>query len=597
MYVDHLLNDESLGLRLLWAEEPQLRQEISGVTATDLEDPARFVRPGEVVLSGLVWWSREDGADRAERFVSALSTAGAAVLLAGEETHGSVPDDLVTACRRHGLPVAAVPAHIMFRAITDTVYLQQWGELSRLQALPGAVRGRLNRLLAREAGPAAVLEAAFAHLGGARASVLTAAGRTVAATGEAAPPPAREAAALVDGGSGVTVPVDSGTVSPYERWYLHLPEADDVPPKLLREVAEVLARCQETMVRRGAAEQRAADELGALLALPPGAEHPSLQAALHACALDGEGPYRVIVAEAVPLASDAEGGARPVPAGLAEGALTETAAHLAPRRAVVGRLPDGTAFAVLDEHTPDPVAETAAVRGRGAGPGKDAAPAGGPGRAASGPGAGAGGGSGCAVPGPGAGAAGASARTVAEASAVPGPRRPAGPLTPAAPEPSAVWALLSAGEPGVALHGGTSRADGAEGLNGALAQARYALASARTTSPDASALTDAGSLTGLDTLLTGIPAEVRTAFSRSVLGPLFEAGNASFAALLETLEIFLACDGSWSRTAEALHLHVNTVHYRVQRVEYFTGRDLARLSDRLDLRAALLCRPRRPVGA
>ncbi|MEW2043561.1 PucR family transcriptional regulator ligand-binding domain-containing protein, partial [Streptomyces sp. NPDC005534] len=186
MYVDHLLNDESLGLRLLWAEEPQLRQEISGVTATDLEDPARFVRPGEVVLSGLVWWSREGGADRAERFVSALSAAGAAVLLAGEETHGAVPDDLVTACRRHGLAVAAVPAHIMFRAITDTVYLQQWGELSRLQALPGAVRGRLNRLLAREAGPAAVVEAAFDHIGRARAYVLTASGRTVAATEEAA---------------------------------------------------------------------------------------------------------------------------------------------------------------------------------------------------------------------------------------------------------------------------------------------------------------------------------------------------------------------------------------------------------------------------
>ncbi|MGW4910838.1 PucR family transcriptional regulator [Streptomyces sp. NPDC004270] len=60
--------------------------------------------------------------------------------------------------------------------------------------------------------------------------------------------------------------------------------------------------------------------------------------------------------------------------------------------------------------------------------------------------------------------------------------------------------------------------------------------------------------------------------------------------LLSTLETFLACDGSWARTAEALHLHVNTVHYRMQRVEHFTGRDLSRLSDRLDLWAALMCR-------
>ncbi|MFF4555263.1 helix-turn-helix domain-containing protein [Streptomyces sp. NPDC001422] len=558
MYVDHLLNDESLGLRLLWAEEPQLRQEISGVTATDLEDPARFVRPGEVVLSGLVWWSREDGADRAERFVSALSTAGAAVLLAGEETHGAVPDDLVTACRRHGLPVAAVPAHIMFRAITDTVYLRQWGELSRLQALPGAVRGRLNRLLAREEGPAAVVEAAFAHLGRVRAYVLTASGRTVAATEGADPVPAHEAAALVEGATGATVPVDCETVSPYERWYLHLPEADDAPPRMLREVAEVLARCQESQARRGAAEQQAADELGALLALPTGAELPSLQAALRVRGLEGEGLHRVIVAEAAAAGSgsaDRTGVAVP-----AEGALAEAVAHLDPAHAVVGRLPDGTAFAVLREGAPDPTPGTAAARGRGARSGKGAEDGtrdtGGPGRRTA--------------------TAGRSA-------------------TGAASDLPAVWALLSAAEPAVALHGGTGRADSAEGLNGALAQARYALASARTTSPEASALIDAASLTGLGTLLTGIPAEVRTAFSRTVLGPLFEAGNASFAALLETLEIFLACDGSWSRTAEALHLHVNTVHYRVQRVEHFTGRDLSSLYDRLDLRAALLCRPRRPA--
>ncbi|MFH8683511.1 PucR family transcriptional regulator [Streptomyces lydicus] len=60
--------------------------------------------------------------------------------------------------------------------------------------------------------------------------------------------------------------------------------------------------------------------------------------------------------------------------------------------------------------------------------------------------------------------------------------------------------------------------------------------------------------------------------------------------LLETLEVFLAQHGSWARTAEALHLHVNTVHYRIQRIETLTGRDLSRLDDKLDLHAALLCR-------
>ncbi|MFF1763009.1 helix-turn-helix domain-containing protein [Streptomyces sp. NPDC058249] len=32
------------------------------------------------------------------------------------------------------------------------------------------------------------------------------------------------------------------------------------------------------------------------------------------------------------------------------------------------------------------------------------------------------------------------------------------------------------------------------------------------------------------------------------------------------------------------------IHYRIQRIEHFTGRDLSRLCDRLDLWAALLCR-------
>jgi DNA-binding PucR family transcriptional regulator len=39
-----------------------------------------------------------------------------------------------------------------------------------------------------------------------------------------------------------------------------------------------------------------------------------------------------------------------------------------------------------------------------------------------------------------------------------------------------------------------------------------------------------------------------------------------------------------------VHLHVNPVHYRIQRIESLTGRGLSRLDHKLDLRAALLCR-------
>ncbi|MFJ3899084.1 helix-turn-helix domain-containing protein [Streptomyces sp. NPDC090083] len=489
MHVEHLLQDESLGLRLLWAEDTQLAREISGVTVTDLEDPARFVRRDEVVLTGLVWWSAEDGPGRAERFVSALRGAGAAALLAGEETHGSVPDDLVEACVRHGVPVAAVPAHIMFRAITDTVYLGRWGELSRRHTLPEHVRGRLSRMAAQGAGPEAIVATAFAHLERAVAYVLTPSGRTVAATPGAREIPVGKAAGLL----AEAVPVDADGVSPYERWHLCLPDPDDAPPRMVHELAAVLGRCQEARVRARAEERQTADELGALL-LAPGADAGAVAAAVRACGLPDGGPYRVLVAET---------GAQRT--GLAEGALAEVVAHAG--QGAVGRLADGTAFAVLGG------AETGELRD--------------------------------------------------------------------------IWPLVAAAEPGVPLHGGTGApVDGAKALNGALAEARYGLASARSTAgPGGSALADASALTGLDALLTGVPAEVRTAFSRSVLGEL-----RSNAVLLETLETFLARDGSWARTAEALHLHVNTVHYRIGRIEHFTGRDLSRLYDRLDLWAALLCR-------
>ncbi|WP_306313942.1 PucR family transcriptional regulator, partial [Streptomyces hydrogenans] len=94
---------------------------------------------------------------------------------------------------------------------------------------------------------------------------------------------------------------------------------------------------------------------------------------------------------------------------------------------------------------------------------------------------------------------------------------------------------------------------------------------------------------GLGPLLAGVPADVRDAYRATVLGPLLGAGRGSGAMLLETLRTFLAHDCSWARTAAALHLHVNTVHYRVRRIEALTGRDLSRLDHKADLRAALLC--------
>ncbi len=153
------------------------------------------------------------------------------------------------------------------------------------------------------------------------------------------------------------------------------------------------------------------------------------------------------------------------------------------------------------------------------------------------------------------------------------------------------WQLVRGCHPRTPLHGGISAvAATPSALTGSLAQSRYARATAVAMEPQAARVAAMDSLTTLSSLLAGIPADVRAVYSSRVLGPLGRGESTSHHILLETLEVFLAHNGSWARTAEALHLHVNTVHYRIQRIERLTGRDLTRLDHKLDMRAALHCR-------
>jgi DNA-binding PucR family transcriptional regulator len=43
----------------------------------------------------------------------------------------------------------------------------------------------------------------------------------------------------------------------------------------------------------------------------------------------------------------------------------------------------------------------------------------------------------------------------------------------------------------------------------------------------------------------------------------------------------------WNRCAAQLHVHVNTLRYRIRRIEQLTGRDLGTLENRVDLFLAL----------
>jgi DNA-binding PucR family transcriptional regulator len=88
-------------------------------------------------------------------------------------------------------------------------------------------------------------------------------------------------------------------------------------------------------------------------------------------------------------------------------------------------------------------------------------------------------------------------------------------------------------------------------------------------------------------LLASVPRPVLRSFRDRLLGPLAEYDTRHHAELLPTLKSFLACDGSWSVCASRMYVHVNTVRYRIGRIEALTGRDLSALPDRVDFFLAL----------
>lgn len=126
----------------------------------------------------------------------------------------------------------------------------------------------------------------------------------------------------------------------------------------------------------------------------------------------------------------------------------------------------------------------------------------------------------------------------------------------------------------------------AEALRGALEEARHAR---RVAAARAGRVCVAGheELASHVLLLPFVPDDVRRAFTARLLDPLRVYDRRHRAELIPTLEAFLECDGSWTRCATRLHLHVNTLRYRIGRIEQLTGRDLSRLEDKLDFFLAL----------
>jgi len=82
------------------------------------------------------------------------------------------------------------------------------------------------------------------------------------------------------------------------------------------------------------------------------------------------------------------------------------------------------------------------------------------------------------------------------------------------------------------------------------------------------------------------PAELN-GFTEQVLGPLIDYDQRHHADFVHTLSRFLAHNGNLQATARELNLHVNSVTYRIQRIQSIAGLDLEQSEDRLLAQVAL----------
>src|SRR5215472_686326 len=565
MLLRSLAEATDLRLRVLVGEDA-LDRTIDGVYTTDLLDPRRYLTGGEIVLTGLMW--RRAPAD-SEAFVATLTAAGVMALAAGDAAFGSVPDDLVVACRRHGLPLFEVPVDVSFAAITEKVLAARLTlsagpgpAVARLRALAG---GRVPGGAGAAVGLAAVLDVAASEFGVA-GWVVSAAGRLVAGAPAAPGRPARAALAAAWLGAAalpVTVVADGVPYSlfgvtgePAHRlagWFLALAgdqaawDADRraIAAELAAAAAGYRARHEEA---RRAVRAAADDAFARVLGRPAGGDpgDPQTAAALRHCGLPPGLPLIAIAMTVGPAGPPAAPAGESWPgAGPYEPAWPQVARVL------------------LEEMLPAPVAGVSGCEAVALVPGGGVLD-----RIESVTGALAG------TYGPVAGMADA----VTAARSALGLAFGVSVLTGQAGEDGTPAAGLDAGHG----TGGWTAA----GIGRALARARQARRVAALLGGGVRVV-DAAGLGSVELLLATAPAEARRAFRASLLSPLLDYDADHGTELVRSLQVFLDCSGSWTKAAEAMFVHVNSLRYRMRRVEELTGRDLGSLADQTALLLAL----------
>jgi DNA-binding PucR family transcriptional regulator len=536
--VRDLIDVPDLGLRLL-TDVAGLDRTIRHVYTTDLPDPSRYLTPGDLVLTGLMWCRAPGDADR---FVSALVRAGVCVLGAGEAL-GTVPDEVIQACARHGLPLLAVPAETSFAAVTEEVGRRLSGDRATEMT---RVLGR-RRLLLSAVAEGAGLDAMFRLMSrelGAECWLLTGLGRVVGGTGPSLPGPlalqlaceylradripAATEASLPGAGAGRYSLFGVGGEPRITSWFLACAGREqDWPHELRESVAELAADVALERARLDAArtgDRKLAEAIVTMLASGSGesAAPAEIASLMRAAGLPPDGRYLVAVMGA---AADRVTGPN------ADRWRSDLAGELV--------LPDGEGALVA------PLGDEIAVL----------------------------------VP--------ADAVTPDEGVAV--EHHVAARIRAARP-------VVEADRSRVRLTVGVSAPAGSvTALPGALHEAGSArrLAALRLAGPGGTAavsVVTSDEVASHELLLATVPASVLRTFRERLLGPLLAYDDHHRAELLPTLREFLACSGSWNTCAAKMYVHVNTVRYRIRRIEELTGRDLSCLDDQVDFFLALRIR-------
>jgi len=533
-----LLGDETAGsgvpgMRLLVGES-ELDRAVNAVMTTDLRDPSRYLTAGALVLTGLVWHS---DAEDCERFVRALTRGGAAALAAGQAGIGDIPDDLIQACARHRLPLFAVAEELSFATLSEFVLRRISAE--RANDLT-AVLDRHRRLVQTAAGGAeldGVLGMLAADIS-IHCWVLSLTGRQ-AATG--------------------------GT---------------DLAPGLRTDLARAHLGARER--RAGAPlRHRVGRRVFSLLPVPEAGATSEPDAwgdwflAVEDDITEWPRQRQALLGELVRLVAvsrDRIEDRRRHPRELAEGLLDLLAAGADPNEVAARlrtvqpteRVDAAWQFvtAALPDHGPRDARRLGRVLLEEALADLDPP-------------------------------ALVCAHAAGAVALIP---------TGGAPEPDAnevdpttrlLRERLAAFEgPGGAprVHIGVgARVTRVDALRGALEEAWHACRIAATGTGRVGVVGHPEPASHV-ALLAAVPDDVRRAFRARLLDPLNAYDATHPADLVGTLEAFLDCDGSWTRCAAVLHVHVNTLRYRIGRIEELTGRRLARLEDRVDFFLALRLR-------